>query len=50
VRIAADKVRAALRVTGGIADGEELAIDFGHDVSRFAFRSTGVSMVSHDPA
>jgi len=39
VRIAADKVRAALRVTGGITDGKELVIEIGHDVSHFAARS-----------
>jgi len=39
VRIAADEVRAASRVTGGITDSKELVIEFGHDVSHFAARS-----------
>src|ERR1700722_15307494 len=38
VRIAADKMRAASRVTGGVADGKELVIEFGHDVSHLACR------------
>ncbi len=44
MRIAADKVRAASRVTGGITDSKELVIEFGHDVSHFASVQTGVSM------
>src|SRR5205807_296178 len=36
MRIATDKVRAALRVPGGIADGKQLVIDFAHDVSCLA--------------
>src|SRR3984893_17049361 len=39
MRIAADEVRGPSRVTGGITDGKELVIEFGHDVSHFACRS-----------